>query len=366
MSTTVIPWGDAKAQKKWGSDLAVDVIENSYWTQKLVGKGENNVIEKKTELEADSGDRISFDLSVELKQEPTEGDSRLEGKEEHLRFFTDEVAIDQTRKSVSAGGRMSRKRTVHDLRMTAKRRLRDYWSKYFDEMYFIYLSGARGMNEAFKLKTDFTGRANNSLQAPDASHIIYGGDATGKGSIVAADKMTRAVIERTNVKAEMMHAKDPESASMVPVTIKGNKRYVIVMSPYQAHDLRQDTGGAGWLDIQKAAAAAEGSDNRLFRGGLGMVDDTILHKHENVIRYDDYGVGSDVEAARALFLARQAGVLAYGTTNGRKGIWVEKMQDYENEPICAGGFIFGFKKTRFNSRDFGVIAIDTAAADPNA
>ena len=30
------------------------------------------------------------------------------------------------------------------------------------------------------------------------------------------------------------------------------------------------------------------------------------------------------------------------------------------------GFIGGIKKTRFNSKDFGVLSIDTAAADPNA
>lgn len=364
MSTTVVAWGDPKAQKRWGSDLFVDTIENSYWTQKLMGQDDNNIIQERMELESDSGDRISFDLSVELLQEPTEGDATLDGKEEHLRFFTDEVAIDQTRKAVSAGGRMSRKRTVHDLRMTAKRKLRDYWAKYFDEMYFIYLSGARGINEAFKVRTTFAGRANNALQAPDANHILYGGSATSKGSVVTSDKMTRAVIERANVKASMMHARDPQSASMVPVTIQGSKRFLVIMSPFQKYDLRTaDTNG--WLQLQRDAAGAEGSNNRLFRGGLGMIDNTVLHEHENVIRFNDYGVGNNVVAARALFLARQAGVLAFGSTDGKRGIWVEEMSDYKNNPKVAGGFIFGFKKTRFANRDFGVIAIDTAAADPN-
>ncbi|WP_417724567.1 N4-gp56 family major capsid protein [Salipiger sp.] len=366
MSATVIAWGDPKAQKKWGTELARDTVANQYWARKFVGKGENNIIEQKTELEADSGDRVSFDLSVELRQEPTEGDDVLDGKEEHLRFFTDEVAIDQTRKSVSCGGRMTRKRTVHDLRMVGKKRLKEYWAKYWDELYFIYLSGARGINEAFKVGLGWTGRAGNALQAPDNGHVLFGGDAHAKAEIVAADKMTRDTIERANVAASMMHALDPESASMVPVTVEGENLYVCVMSEFQCYDMRMDTGTGGWLDIQKAAAASEGSSNRIFKGSLGKLDKCVLHSHENVIRFSDYGAGADVPAARALYLGRQAGMVAYGTTKGRRGIWVEDTKDFENQPRVAGGFIQGFKKTRFNGRDFGVMAIDTAARNPNA
>ncbi|WP_238368280.1 N4-gp56 family major capsid protein [Mesobacterium pallidum] len=366
MATTVIAWGDPKAKKAWSTALAHDVDKNTWFTRRFVGKGNNNIIEQKTELEGEAGDTVQFDLCVEFKSEPVEGDNRAEGTEETLRFYTDEVKIDQTRKPASAGGRMSRKRTVHNLRTTARGNLNLYWSAFFDEMYFMYLSGARGMNENFKTGLNYTGRAQNPFQAPDTSHILYGGSATSKATLTASDKMTRSVIEKANTKAEMMHATDPDSASMVPVMIEGSKRYVVVMSPFQAYDMRTDAGAGNWLDIQKAAAAAEGSKNRIFAGGLGMIDDTVLHKHENAIRFNDYGAGGNVQAARALMLARQAGVVAYGTPNGRRGIWIEDKRDYENEPVVVGGFILGCKKTRFNNKDFGVIAIDTAAADPNA
>ena len=58
--------------------------------------------------------------------------------------------------------------------------------------------------------------------------------------------------------------------------------------------------------------------------------------------------------------------MAYGTSGGMRWAWQEELKDYENEPSVASGCIFGFKKTRFNGRDFGVISIDTAAKDPNA
>jgi len=146
MSQTVIPFGDPKAAKKWSAALAVDQVKKSYFERKFVGTDDNAIIQRKTELESDSGDRISFDLSVQLRGGYTEGDQRLEGKEENLRFYTDEVRIDQARHAVSAGGKMTRKRTVHNLRAVAKNRLSDYWSRFMDELMFIYLSGARGIN----------------------------------------------------------------------------------------------------------------------------------------------------------------------------------------------------------------------------
>lgn len=364
MAQTVIPFGDPKAQKKWSASLAVDQQKKSYFEKKFVGTSDNSVIQRKTELESDAGDRISFDLSVQLRGEPTEGDHRLEGKEENLKFYTDEVVIDQVRKAVSCGGRMTRKRTAHDLRKVAKDRASDYWAKYCDEMMFIYLSGARGINRDFLFPLDWQGRAQNVLQAPDAGHILYGGDATSKATLAAEDKMTRVVIERAQVQATMLQAQDPDAANMAPVMIDGEEHYVLVMSPFQEYDLRTSEG-SGWIDIQKAAAGAEGRSNPIFKGGLGMINNVVLHSHRNAIRFSDYGAGS-VHAGRALFLGRQAGVVAYGTSGGMRWAWQEELKDYENEPSVASGCIFGFKKTRFNGRDFGVISIDTAAKDPNA
>lgn len=358
---TVIPWGDSKAVKKWSATLAVEVDRKSYFSKKFIGRGENNIIEQKDDLQSDSGDRVSFDLSVRLRQRPTEGDAILEGKEESLRFFSDEVVVDQQRHSVSAGGRMSRKRTLHDLRKVAKDRLAEYWQQYCDEMMFIYLSGARGVNPEFIEPIGYTGRASNTLQAPDANHQLYAGTVTAKANLTANDVMSWETIERASTYAKMIRSRDVESTDLVPIDIDGDKHFVVVMSPYQSYSLR-NASASRWVDAQKAAAGAEGSKNRLFKGSLGMIDGVVMHQHENVIRFSDYGAGSNVAAARALFMGRQAGVVAYGTPGGMRYDWHEETKDFKNNPIVAAGLIWGFKKTRFNSRDFGILAIDTAAA----
>lgn len=366
MSQTVIPFGDPKAVKKWSAKLFLETTKKSYWDQRFVGESDNSVIQRKTELESDAGDRIQFDLSVQLRGKPVRGDNRAKGTEENLKFYSDEVAIDQIRKTVSAGGKMTRRRTEHDLRRVAKDRLSDYWSMYIDEMYFIYLSGARGINEDFIEPSDYSGHANNDLLPPDAQHLIYGGDAVSKATLDASDTMSRLVIERAVVKAKMMRAKDPKTANMMPVSVEGENRYVCLMNPFQEHDLRNEIGERGWLEVQKAAAGAEGKNNPIFKGGMGMINNVVLHSHESVIRFNDYGASNNVAAARALFLGRQAGVVAFGTAGGLRFTWEEEIDDYGNEPAVCAGTIIGVKKTRFNGRDFGILTIDTAAKDPNA
>lgn len=365
MGTTVVAFGDAKAQKKWSANLAVDTRKKSYWENRFVGTDDNSIIQRKTELETDTGDTISFDLCVQMRAKPTYGDARLEGKEESLKFYTDQVIIDQVRHAASAGGKMSRKRTAHDMRMIAKNRLGDYFARLVDELMFMYLSGARGVNEDFIEDIGYTGFAGNALTAPDAGHLLYGGSATSKASLVAGDVMTVTVVEKAANKAEMMQARSPQTANMVPVSTGSDDNYVLLMSPFQEYSMRTNTSTGQWIDIQKAAAAAEGKKNPIFMGGLGMINSVVLHKHRNVIRFNDYGAGSNVLAARALFMARQAGVVAYGTAGGLRYSWEENTKDYGNEPTVASGFIGGIKKTVFNGRDFGVLSIDTAAADPN-
>lgn len=364
MSQTTVPFGSPLAQKKWSAHLFLETVKKSYW-ERFISTSDNAVIQRKTEIDSDAGDRISFDLSVQLRGKPTSGDNRLKGKEEQLKFFTDEIVIDQIRHSVSAGGKMTRKRTAHALRQVAKDRLAEYWSQYIDELYFIYMSGARGINEDFIEDPGYLGHATNELRTPDAQHLMYAGSAVSKATLTAADTMSRTLIERAAVKTRMLRAKDPKTANMLPITVNGDKHYVVLMTPYQEYDLRQETGERGWLEVQKAAAAAEGKSNPIFKGGSGMINNIVLHSHESVIRFNDYGAGGNIGAARALLLGRQAGVCAYGTAGGLRYTWKEEVDDFGNEPTVAAGTIIGISKTRFNRRDFGVMSIDTAATDPN-
>lgn len=356
-----------QAVKRWGIALATDTEKQMYFSR-FIGANENSIIQRKTELEDDAGDEVSFDLNMRLRGGMTYGDNVVEGSEEALTFYQDKVRIDQARKGASGGGKMTRKRTLHNLRQIAKDRTAEYIAEWMDEGFFVYLSGDAGftsINQDSKFPEAFAG---NPVEAPDADHILYGGAATSKATLADADKMSWALLERVAVKPRMMNAVNPDVVKMSPVTVEGEKRYVVLMSPFQAHSLRTETGDLSWTKIQQALATSEGRKSPITKGGLGLVNGLILHEHENVRRFGDYGGGNNVKAARALLLGRQAGVVAYGQ-GGKKGMrysWVEKMFDADNQVAIYAGTICGMKKVRFNGKDFGVTAIDTACKDPNA
>jgi len=359
---TIVGVNDAKTVQRWATALAVDTAKQE-WFKRFTGRTENSIIHEKIELRAESGDKISFDLSMRLREDPVFGDDRVEGKEESLKFYTDQVLIDQMRKPVSGGGRMTRKRTLHDLRRVAKNRAAEYAAEWLDEIKFVYLSGAVGINEDSKVSAAFAG---NTIDAPDTAHILYGGSATSKASITSSDKMTAGLVERCANQAKMMNARDPDAVQLRPVKVGSGSHYVLLMNPDQEYDMRTDTGASGWLEIQKSAAAAEGRKNPIFTGSLGMISNIVLHCHSNIRRFTDYGAGSNLEAARALFLGRQAGTCAFGTPGKQRMMWFEQTLDAGNEVAIYFGMIAGMKKTRFNNRDFGTIAVDTYAKNPNA
>jgi len=368
MARTIVGLNDAKAVKKYSAFLAVDTAKISYFNKKFMGKGPeaSTPIQMLPHLENDAGEQITYDLSVQLKMQPVEGDDVLEGQEEDLKFYTDQVYIDQMRGGVNTGGKMTRKRTIHDLRKVARKRQAEWWSRIFDELFFMYLSGARGINTDYTFPTSYSGFANNSLTAPDTAHLMYGGNATSKASLDATDKMNVNLIERAATKATMIGGGTQETPQLQPIMIDGEEHFVLLMNPFQAFDLRTATGSSDWLEIQKSAATAEGRKSPIFRGSLGMHNNVVLHSHKSAIRFSDYGAGSNVAAGRALFMGAQAAVCAFGSPGtGLRFDWHEEPRDNGNQAVITTGSIFGVKKSTFNSKDFGLIALDTAAADPN-
>ena len=139
----------------------------------------------------------------------------------------------------------------------------------------------------------------------------------------------------------------------------------MIMDPYQAFNLRRNTTTNDWADVQKAIATASGRDNEFIKGGLGIWNGVVLHKHANCVRFTDYGAASTVSATRALFLGRQAGIVAFGSPgNDLRFGWHEEMDDRGNQVIIDTNAMWGFEKATFNGNDYGVIAIDTAATRP--
>ncbi len=372
---TTVGVNDPQAVKKWSLLLAAAINKSSYFTKKMMGEGKDSrmPIQMITDLEKDSGDEITVDLLMPMNMEPVVGDETLDGKEQNLKYFTDRLRIDQVRGGASLGSKMTRKRTLRDLRGDAKRVMTDWWKRLFDELFFIYLSGSRGSQGGYIWSAGNPFFSVNALTAPDSSHIMYGNDATSKASIATDDGFDLRLIDRAVAKAETMGGDGSDDISMMPIDIDGEEHFVCLMHTFQFDSLKSSAATGQWLDIQKAAAAAEGRNNPIFKGGEGMYANTILHKHRNVVRFSDYGAGGNLPAARALFMGAQAAFISFGSPgNGLRFDWTEESKDHGNLVNIGSNSIFGIKKATYKSkdssvqRDFGVIALDTYCKDPNA
>jgi len=383
MARTIIGLNDAKAVRRYSAFLAVDVGRTSYFNKKFMGVGieAQTPIQTLPHLESDAGEQIAYDLILQLKMQPVEGDNTLEGKEEDLKMFTDQVYIDQARGGVNTGGRMTRKRTIHDLRKIARARQSEWWARIFDELFFLYLSGgyrttgsgaSTFANADYTYSSGYAGFAGNAFFAPDVDHTVFA-DASGVpaanfAALTANHKVNLALIDRCVARAEVLGGGVTEIPSLEPLKIDGEDTYVMVLHPWQAYDLRTNTSTGQWLDIQKAASGATGQNSPIFKGGLGKYNDVVLHKHKAVLRRTDGGSGA-VAVARALFLGRQAAVCAFGSPGSNLRFdWNEESRDNGNQAVITTASIFGIKKTRFSinsvERDFGVISVESAAANP--
>jgi N4-gp56 family major capsid protein len=115
---TFIGVNDPQTVKKWATSMAVQIGKESWFTSKMAGEGmeSRKPIQQIDDLESSAGDEVTYDLLMPMSMEPRIGDETLDGHEQDMKYYTAELRIDQVRGGVNAGGRMSAKRTLRNLR----------------------------------------------------------------------------------------------------------------------------------------------------------------------------------------------------------------------------------------------------------
>lgn len=354
MPPTEFPLGHPLAVQRWSTSLAIEAAKKQYFAP-FIGTSQDNLIVLKDDLTKGAGEKVTVGLRMKLTKPGVEGDQVIEGHpdgEEALIFFNDSLFIDQLRKGTKSKGKMSEQRVPYSMRKEGRDALSTWWSEEFDEQIFFYLSGARGTGLAYHQPITFTGRANNALTAPDSDHQMYAGVATSSGGMINTDILDLMDIERLVAKSELT---DP---MIQPFLIDGQKKFVFLMHTIQAFQLRTSTSTNDWLTIHQATD--RGKDALMYKNALGEYADVILHKNRNVVTFNNYGSGNNLNAARGLFMGAQAGMLAYGQGGGtNRYTWNEETDDRGNALVVTAGTIFGAKKSRYNGKDFGVIALDS-------
>jgi N4-gp56 family major capsid protein len=337
-----------EAKKLWSSQLAREALKAT-WVQRFIGDSSDDVLQTYTDTKKDAGDRVRITLRMQLSGDGVLGDGTLEGNEESLATYTDDLFIDQLRHAVKSAGKMTEQRIPWSIREEAMLGLKDWVAGRIDTAFFNQFCGYTVANDP-----RYTGL--NAVIAPDAAHIYRNASKTTDESLAAGDEMSLVLIDQMVAKAKLM------TPVIRPIKVNGDDRYVMCIHTNQVTQLRSSAGSGSWIDIQKAAMTGDGSkQNPIMTGALGMYNGVVLHESTRVTPGVNSTTGATVATARrAVLMGAQSGFIAFGKGQSFDNFdWNEELFDYGNKLGVEAGLIHGMKKARFNNADFGTIVLST-------
>lgn len=360
--TTILPTDPAK-RKAWASDVAEDSIKDQYFSRMEGQEGSYSAVVRKTELEKGAGDEVVTSLVAKLRGAPITEGKKMAGAEFRLQHAAHTMRINEWRHGVNIGARIEQSRVGFNLSRQGRERLKDYLSEMYEEVITMHANGARGVgSEIQHFPTDWTGYPN-AFRAPDAAHY-YIPNGKAKNTLLITDVLDLGDINALSTKAKKMLGGQPTSAvKMSPVRRGGKTMFVLAVMPEVMQDIRNDTGAQGWFEAQKALVSAIGKEAELFKGGAGMFNGVLVDEMEVGVKFNDYGAGANVNAARSLFLGANAILIAHGTKGMADGMTVDLTEDTDDrghDHILNFEIIFGADKAAYNGMDYGMMTVDSA------
>lgn len=368
MAATSYGVNNPLAVKAWAKKLLVETLKQTRYDQFKGSTSTEGLISRRTEMSKDAGDRVTIGLRMQLTGAGTTGDGTLEGNEEALSTYTDNVFIDQLRHAVRSGGKMSEQRVPFEVRAEAEAGLRDWWSDRIDASLFNQLAGATTQqtqtNATQNTTTDnrYAGMqtaiapSSNNLMLCDFSGTTPGGTAEASLSLTTTYSLKLADIDRAVAKAKML------TPAIRPLTVNGDKKYVCFIHPYTTYQLRVATTTGQWQDINKSMLqGGRIGDNPIITGLLGEYNNTMLVEDPRVPCVAS-SVTSSTSYRRNIFCGAQSAAVAFGQNGTDSSMnWVEELFDYGNQLGVSAGLIWGLKKLVFNSQDFGTLVMSSYA-----
>ncbi len=409
---TNIPIGSALARKVYSVGLFTRVQHSPGFMNLLAGempkegsfaaktKGQTSPdypIVKAGDLAKGAGDTVSIDLFNILQGKPVMGDKRISGKMMQLTYSSMDVRIDQVRGGADSGGRMTQKRTVHNLRNIGMASLQSWMQRLEDQTAIVHLAGARGSQNTtdwvvpLASDPDFNEIMVNTVKAPTKNRHFYANDATSPEEIGTNDALTLQDVDR--VVAQLRES----PVIMQSVKIKGDDRawndplWVMFVTERQWLYLMSRTGQTTWRTAVQNAyeRKSSGIKHPLFDAYETIMWNGVLIKRMNryAIRFaagdgivkDTGGTDgatyteSTVTAAqpvdRAIIVGAQALAKAYGKSASDYFYdWSEEEVDHGNSVEMVSAAMAGCSKIRFKidgaDTDFGVAVLDSYAPDP--
>jgi N4-gp56 family major capsid protein len=339
-----------------------------------------------TDLQKEAGDEVKYDIVDVIRGKPIMGDNRLSGRTMALNFAQQQIRIDQYRGAVDPGGRMTKQRTIWDLRRLAKGNLEGWNSRLLDQLHHVHLAGARGTDGGrdwvipHTTDPDFSDIVVNSLAAPSFNRRYVVGNGVGAiTGLDSADTLTLEVIDdiRTRI--------DSSDYPLQGIRLDGDAAvdddmplYCMYVSPAGYNQLRASSTDKDWSTLVSNALQRQSiSKHPLFGNGALMWRGIVIKQlarpvsfaaGDLVSEYTDAttlaNTAAPVKFHRAILMGAQAMVSAWGmdSSSGMPIKWHEEETDHGNRVEFSTSMIGGFKKLTFTIddtiTDHGVWAID--------
>jgi N4-gp56 family major capsid protein len=353
----------------WSKDLMVDVMRDVENGLQFAGADANNVVQIKDDLKKEKGQSVTFGMVARLSGDGVDGDNELEGNEESMSAYDESVSIDQKRNAVRLKGKLDDQKSMYDQIKPAKDNLRIWMKEFIIRQVFLKLGGVTNAGLVDTNGVVYSAScawSNTPDYIPDADEAAGIGaryicaNAGGTDALGASDKMTLDLVTKAATIAKLANPQ------IQPLEADGEKFYVMYLHPLQARDIRLSSD---WKTANQNARERS-EKNPVFRGALGYWSNVLLLENEfapwldvsvagNSFRGAGTGTDCAVDCARALLCGRQAAALA--EVNNPDALVVETF-DYQNKDGVAASFLGGIQKLMFNSKEFGVVAVDSAAA----
>lgn len=362
MAGSSFPVNHPLAQKLWSAKLFHEVTANTFWG-KFMGTSDRSLIQFKNDTQKDAGDRIRVGLRMLMSGSGVQGDNTLEGNEEALTLYYDDLVIDQLRHATRSSGKMSEQRVPFSVREEGRAALEDWWTERLDTAMANVLTGNSGQTDV-----RYTGMqaATAPTSANSVSRFIVGGLEGSEASLSAS---TTHAIRLRDLDRCVALAKT-QQPRIRPVRVDGKELYVCFLHPYAIYQIRNNdssVGGAnvpGFYDVHKAMLqGGKISDNPIISGADFIYNGVAVH--EWAYLPTSVNATNPTNYRRGVFCGAQAAVFGVGQGgSANKMRWVEEYFDYENQLGIGSSMIYGLKKTVFNSIDYATIALSGYAPTP--
>lgn len=343
-----------------------------------MGKAETNIIQFRTELLAEAGKTINIPVIASLKGSGVTGSQVLDGNEEDLTNFNDQVTVDWLRNGVRVPKSTSYLTEIN-LMDAAKVALRSWDAEKLRDGIIQALGGiiipatTTGGADSYVLYANATATQRNAYLTLNGDRILFGNSRSNASSNVWAtalgnvdstnDLMSTGIgslakrMARTTGSA---NASFPNNLRIRPFkTDNGREYFVMFCASNSFRDLKKDTV------IQQANREARARDgnamdkNPIFQDGDQIYDGVIYREVPELDQLKVLGAGnSGIDVDQNFLCGTQS--VAVGWGQQPKPV-TDYIKDYSFRPGVGIEELRGQKKLSYSGVQYGCVSVFTSS-----